>query len=222
MRMKAGEDDVALDPERPDPRLDVGSEPAVPRENEADFRKPGEDPWKGLEAFKVPLARFEDSKHKDDGGAGIVWPEVKHIAPVFGNGRIAEARQFEAGRHDVVALRCADACFDAQIPHSRTDVDEGVRHPLDRLLRRQVRVSLEPADVYEGHDVHAVYQHGHACRPRSQTPKDARLAGMRVDDVGPVTAEGSYQVAEGSHVAERRDRLHEAAQLDDLHARIQR
>jgi hypothetical protein len=45
---------------------------------------------------------------------------------------------------------------------------------------------------------------------------------MGVDDVGLVTAEGSYQIAQGSHVAERRDRLHEAAQLDDLHARIHR
>src|SRR4051812_3435313 len=109
MRMKAGEDDVALDPERPDPRLDVGSEPAVPRENEADFRKPGDDPWKGLEAFDVPLARLEDGKHQDDGGPRIVWPEVNQIAPVFGLGRIAKERQFEAGRHDVVALRCSDA-----------------------------------------------------------------------------------------------------------------
>ena len=74
---------------------------------------------KALEAFNVPLARLEDGKHQDDGGPGIVWPEAKQIAPVFGLGRIAEERQLEAGRHDMVALRCPDACLDAQIPHSR-------------------------------------------------------------------------------------------------------
>ena len=66
MRMKAGEDDVALDPERPDTRFDVVSEPAVPREDESDFREAGHDPRKALQAFQMPLARLEDGKHHDD------------------------------------------------------------------------------------------------------------------------------------------------------------
>jgi hypothetical protein len=59
------------------------------------------------------------------------------------------------------------------------------------------------------------------CTP-CKTPEDAGLAGMGVNDVGPEMAERPHEVAEGLHVAERRDRTHKAGQLDDLHPRIHR
>jgi hypothetical protein len=77
-------------------------------------------------------------------------------------------------------------------------------------------------DVDDGHNVHAVYEDGHTRGPRSQTPEDACLARMGVDDLRPVAAKDPHQIAQGSYVTERRDRLHQAAQLDDLDAHIDR
>jgi hypothetical protein len=45
---------------------------------------------------------------------------------------------------------------------------------------------------------------------------------MGVDDVGPVTAKGSHQIAESPRVVAGRDRPHEAVHLGDLHARVDR
>ena len=84
------------------------------------------------------------------------------------------------------------------------------------------REGLELADVDEGHDVHAVNDDGHARGSRRQTPEDASLAGMGVNDVGSEAVERPHEVAEGLHVAERCDRTYQAGQLDDLHTLIHR
>jgi hypothetical protein len=65
-----------------------------------------------------------------------------------------------------------------------------------------------------------VYDDRHARDMRRQTPEDAGLAGMGVNDIGPEAAEGPHEVAKGLYVAEGRDRTHQARQFNDLHPRI--
>ena len=115
-----------------------------------------DDSRKALEEFQMPLARLEDGEHQHHGGPWFVGREPEQIAPVFGLAPQRENETVRSPTDHMVPLRCTDACPDAQIAHAGTDVDEGVRHPLDRPLRRQVHERLESADVDEGHDVHAV------------------------------------------------------------------
>ena len=197
MLVEAGEDDVALDPEPFDTRVDGRPELAVPRDDQPDFGEAGRDSRKPLEKFQMSLARLEGGEHHHHGGPSFVGLEPEEIAPVFGLHRSAKTRQVEARRDDIVLLRCTDACPDTQIAYAGTDIDEGMRHPLDRPLRRQVHEGLESADVDEGHDVNTVNDDGHARASRRQTPEDAGLAGVGVHDIGSEAAEGPHELRQG-------------------------
>ena len=197
-----------------DARLDGVPQLAVPCENQADVREALDDSRKALQEIQMPFARLEDGEHQHHRGPWFIGREPEQIAPVFGTPRSAKTRHIEARLDHMVPLGCTDACPDAQIAHAGTDVDEGVRHPLRCPLGRQVHELLESADIDEGHDVHAVNDDGHARSPRRQAPEDAGLAGVGVHDIRCEAAEGPHEVAKGLHVAQRRDRMHQAGQLE--------
>ena len=70
--------------------------------------------------------------------------------------------------------------------------------------------------------MYTVNDDGHARDSRRQTPEDAGLAGVGVHDIGSEATEGPHELAKGLHVAQRRDRMHQAGQFDDLDPGIHR
>ena len=91
----------------------------------------------------------------------------------------------------------------------------------DRSAVRYAYLSSS-ADVDEGHDVHAMYEDRHPAWPAQPDARGCRPCWCGCGRRRAVAAERRHQAAKCSHVAERRDRLDQAGQTDDLDARVDR
>lgn len=108
----------------------------------------------------------------------------------------------------------ANADGDAGVAHPAADIDERVRDPGRGPLGGEIDHPLHGRDIDEGHDVDAVHDPRRPCNPAGDPADEARLALVRVDDIGLQRAKVPCDVPHRQHVIHGADRMNEARHPD--------